>query len=184
MLDIWKTFTRRKYLRVDFFLSTAISSSHSSLIHSFTHIMSSLLNRASMRATSHARFYRHSNIRTFNSATLSLPSTPVSSTSTHAHISEDSHSEGIATTTLGRIGSYISDLIPSIVFAAVPKSKSSHSKKRMRQATKGLKEQKNIVQCPGCGQAKLMHHLCTHCYRGMKGRGPASKAGTDTEAQV
>ncbi|KAF8932171.1 hypothetical protein CPC16_001476 [Podila verticillata] len=145
--------------------------------------MSSLLNRASVRAASSVRFYRNSNIRTFNSATLSLPSTPAS-TSTHAHISEDSHSGGIATTALGRIGSYISDLIPSIVFAAVPKSKTSHSKKRMRQATKGLKEQKNIVQCPGCGQAKLMHHLCTHCYKDMKGRGPASKGGADTEAQV
>ncbi|KAF9333701.1 hypothetical protein BG006_003275 [Podila minutissima] len=145
--------------------------------------MSSLLNRAPMRAASHIRHYRHSNIRTFNSATLSLPSTAASSsTSTHAHISEDSHTGGIATTALGRIGSYISDLIPSIVFAAVPKSKTSHSKKRMRQATKGLKEQKNIVQCPGCGQAKLMHHLCTHCYRDMKGRGP-SKASADTEAQ-
>ncbi|KAG0026163.1 hypothetical protein BGZ81_006566 [Podila clonocystis] len=145
--------------------------------------MSSLLNRVPVRATSHIRHYRYSNIRTFNSATLSLPSTAApSSTSTHAHVSGDTHNGGIATTALGRIGSYISDLIPSIVFAAVPKSKTSHSKKRMRQATKGLKEQKNIVQCPGCGQAKLMHHLCTHCYRDMKGRGP-SKSSADTEAQ-
>ncbi|GJJ71789.1 large subunit ribosomal protein L32 [Entomortierella parvispora] len=81
---------------------------------------------------------------------------------------------GVTTTALGRLSSYISDLIPSIVWASVPKSKTSHSKKRMRQATKGLQPQKNIVQCPGCGQAKLMHHLCTHCYRDMKGRGPSS----------
>ncbi|KAG0075580.1 hypothetical protein BGZ93_001954 [Podila epicladia] len=144
--------------------------------------MSSLLNRAPVRTASHIRLYRHHNIRTFNSATLSLSSTAASSsTSTHASVSEDSHNGGITTMALGRIGSYISDLIPSIVFAAVPKSKTSHSKKRMRQATKGLKEQKNIVQCPGCGQAKLMHHLCTHCYRDMRGRGP-SKDSTDTEA--
>ncbi|KAF9917743.1 hypothetical protein BX616_000051 [Lobosporangium transversale] len=80
-----------------------------------------------------------------------------------------------STTVLGRLGSYISDLLPSIVWASVPKSKTSHSKKRMRQATKGLKEQHNIVQCPGCGHAKLMHHLCMHCYRDMKGRGPSSR---------
>ncbi|KAG0348655.1 hypothetical protein BG004_004591 [Podila humilis] len=141
--------------------------------------MSSLLNRASVRATT---AIRPTHIRSFNSATLS----PVLQYSSSA-VTSSSHAtseDAITTTALGRIGSYISDLIPSIVFASVPKSKTSHSKKRMRQATKGLKEQKNIVQCPGCGQAKLMHHLCTHCYKDMKGRGPnsSSKAIPEVDA--
>src|SRR5688572_16037410 len=43
---------------------------------------------------------------------------------------------------------------------AVPKKKTSHSKKRMRSANKGLKDKTNIVNCPGCGQKHLIHHLC------------------------
>ncbi|KAG0057099.1 hypothetical protein BGZ83_001533 [Gryganskiella cystojenkinii] len=107
--------------------------------------------------------FAHPTLSTF----MSSPSLLSSATTT-------SEPSAISTTALGRLGNYISDLIPSVVWASVPKSKTSHSKKRMRQATKGLKEQRNIVQCPGCGQAKLMHHLCTHCYRDMKGRGPSS----------
>ena len=117
-------------------------------------------------------------LRAFNSYSLaftspsnsSLNSTVVSPATASAALGD------VQTSVLGRLGSYISDLLPSIVWASVPKSKTSHSKKRMRQATKGLKEQRNIVECPGCGQPKLMHHLCQHCYRDMKGRGPSSNA--------
>ncbi|KAG0299789.1 hypothetical protein BGZ98_009763 [Dissophora globulifera] len=126
-------------------------------------------------------------LRAFNSYSLTYPASsslfsPATSSNHDGYSASSSSSDnstalsaptGIATTVLGRLGSYISDLLPSIVWASVPKSKTSHSKKRMRQATKGLREQRNIVQCPGCGQAKLMHHLCTHCYRDMKGRGPS-----------
>ncbi|VDB99620.1 unnamed protein product [Peniophora sp. CBMAI 1063] len=42
---------------------------------------------------------------------------------------------------------------------AVPKKKVSHSRKNMRSANKGLKDKHNIVNCPGCGAAKLSHHL-------------------------
>lgn len=48
---------------------------------------------------------------------------------------------------------------------AVPKKKTSHSKKRMRSANKGLKDKTNIVNCPGCGQKQLTHHLCFNCYK-------------------
>jgi len=48
---------------------------------------------------------------------------------------------------------------------AVPKKKTSHSKKRMRSANKGLKDKTNIVNCPGCGQKHLIHHLCFNCYK-------------------
>ncbi|KIY43726.1 hypothetical protein FISHEDRAFT_53653 [Fistulina hepatica ATCC 64428] len=55
------------------------------------------------------------------------------------------------------------ELLPSIVLA-VPKSKTSHSRKRMRAANKGLKDKQNLVSCPGCGCPKLAHHLCGNCY--------------------
>ncbi|KAL1740038.1 ribosomal L32p protein family-domain-containing protein [Schizophyllum fasciatum] len=55
------------------------------------------------------------------------------------------------------------ELLPGVVLA-VPKKKTSHSKKRMRAAGKGLKDKQNIVSCPGCGSPKLAHHLCGKCY--------------------
>ncbi|CAG8494198.1 9686_t:CDS:1 [Diversispora eburnea] len=68
--------------------------------------------------------------------------------------------------TLQKVGTLIglSEAIGSFLLAA-PKKKTSHSKKRMRSANKGLKDKTNIVNCPGCGQRKLMHHLCLYCYR-------------------
>ncbi|KAF9546784.1 hypothetical protein EC957_009389 [Mortierella hygrophila] len=135
----------------------------------------SLLGTAS-RATQPAR--NLTILRAFNSYSLAFTSPSNSSNSTVAASPATASAAlgEVQTSVLGRLGSYISDLLPSIVWASVPKSKTSHSKKRMRQATKGLKEQRNIVECPGCGQAKLMHHLCQHCYRDMKGRGPSSNA--------
>ncbi|KAF9927732.1 hypothetical protein FBU30_002935 [Linnemannia zychae] len=130
------------------------------------------LLRTATRATQPARNLTIA--RAFNSYSLTF--TTPSSTSDSTAVAASPAAEGISTSILGRVGPYISELLPSIVWAAVPKSKTSHSKKRMRQATKGLKLQRNIVECPGCGQPKLMHHLCTHCYRDMKGRGPSSNA--------
>ncbi|KAG0281577.1 hypothetical protein BGZ95_001928 [Linnemannia exigua] len=133
----------------------------------------SLLRTAS-RATQPAR--NLTILRAFNSYSLAFTSPSTSTSSTPSTLAASPSDIGVSTSILGRVGSYISDLLPSIVWASVPKSKTSHSKKRMRQATKGLKVQRNIVECPGCGQPKLMHHLCTHCYRDMKGRGPSSNA--------
>ncbi|KAG8968074.1 hypothetical protein FRC03_008773 [Tulasnella sp. 419] len=58
------------------------------------------------------------------------------------------------------------DLFPPFLLA-VPKKKVSHSRKSMRSANKGLKDKTNIVNCPGCGGAKLAHHLCPACYSSM-----------------
>ncbi|GAA5902172.1 hypothetical protein JCM5296_006620 [Sporobolomyces johnsonii] len=55
------------------------------------------------------------------------------------------------------------ELLPPWVFA-VPKSKTTHSAKRMRSANKGLKEKHNLVACPSCGAPKLSHHLCHECH--------------------
>lgn len=72
------------------------------------------------------------------------------------------------------------ELIPPILLA-VPKKKTSHSRKSMRSANKGLKDKQSmcgpsvlsasftmtcidLVLCPGCGSPKLAHHLCPNCY--------------------
>jgi len=55
------------------------------------------------------------------------------------------------------------ELFPPFLLA-VPKKKVSHSRKSMRSANKGLKDKKNIVSCPACGQPKLAHNLCADCY--------------------
>lgn len=74
---------------------------------------------------------------------------------------------------------------------AVPKSRVSHSRKRMRSANKGLKDRVgectciasvtestayltlltppvvdplDLVHCAGCGSPKLYHHICAVCY--------------------
>ncbi|KAI0793470.1 ribosomal L32p protein family-domain-containing protein [Abortiporus biennis] len=65
------------------------------------------------------------------------------------------------------------ELFPPFVLA-VPKKKTSHSRKAMRSANKGLKDKENLVHCPGCGAPKLAHHLCSNCYstlnRGFKAK--------------
>ncbi|OSX67610.1 hypothetical protein POSPLADRAFT_1129705 [Postia placenta MAD-698-R-SB12] len=55
------------------------------------------------------------------------------------------------------------ELFPPFLLA-VPKKKTSHSRKAMRSANKGLKDKQNLVHCPGCGSPKLAHHLCPSCY--------------------
>ncbi|EPQ60784.1 hypothetical protein GLOTRDRAFT_22635, partial [Gloeophyllum trabeum ATCC 11539] len=55
------------------------------------------------------------------------------------------------------------DLFPPFLLA-VPKKKTSHSRKRMRSANKGLKDKLNLVHCPACGTPKLAHNLCPNCY--------------------
>ncbi|KAG2072704.1 hypothetical protein BDR04DRAFT_1096340 [Suillus decipiens] len=61
------------------------------------------------------------------------------------------------------------ELLPPIVLA-VPKSKISHSRKSMRSANKGLKDKRNIVNCPACGEPKLAHHACRTCYSSIMAR--------------
>lgn len=73
------------------------------------------------------------------------------------------------------------ELLPSFDLA-VPKKKTSHSRKAMRSANKGLKDKRSesnvschatvlslemstdLVHCPGCGSPKLAHNLCPNCY--------------------
>ncbi|KAI9341640.1 hypothetical protein BDR26DRAFT_802127 [Obelidium mucronatum] len=58
--------------------------------------------------------------------------------------------------------------MPSILWA-VPKKRTTHGKKRLRMNSKWLRPMKNIIQCPLCGNATLLHHACKTCMRGLKG---------------
>ena len=51
------------------------------------------------------------------------------------------------------------------VLWAVPKKRTSHSKKRMRMTHKYLKPKQNAILCPKCGHTKLLHILCGHCLK-------------------
>ncbi|SJL05719.1 uncharacterized protein ARMOST_09055 [Armillaria ostoyae] len=56
------------------------------------------------------------------------------------------------------------ELFPSIVLA-VPKKKTSHSRKAMRAANKGLKDKQNIVNCPGSERGKTnCEAACLICH--------------------
>lgn len=61
----------------------------------------------------------------------------------------------------------IPDILEGIwegILKAVPKKKTSHSKKRHRQmAGKALKDVNSLCKCPVCGGTKRMHHLCESC---------------------
>ena len=48
---------------------------------------------------------------------------------------------------------------------AVPKKRTSHSKKRMRMTHKYLKPKYHYTVCPKCNNLKLLHVLCVHCLK-------------------
>lgn len=53
------------------------------------------------------------------------------------------------------------------ILKAVPKNKTSHSRKRHRQmAGKALKDVNHLCKCPGCGAVKRTHRLCENCLQG------------------
>jgi large subunit ribosomal protein L32 len=73
---------------------------------------------------------------------------------------------GIAGLRLG-LPALLGDIWESVL-RAVPKKKTSHSKKRHRQmAGKALEDVNALCRCPGCGQTKRMHRLCPHCMESM-----------------
>ncbi|KAJ2834148.1 hypothetical protein FBU31_001811 [Coemansia sp. 'formosensis'] len=65
---------------------------------------------------------------------------------------------------LGLLG----DILNEMILRAVPKQRTSHSKKRKRMATKGLKNRHDLVPCSGCGRPKLTAHICLNCYHDIK----------------
>lgn len=54
------------------------------------------------------------------------------------------------------------------ILRAVPKKKTSHSKKRSRfLAGKALKDVTSLNRCSGCGNVKRAHLLCPYCVKGI-----------------
>ena len=53
---------------------------------------------------------------------------------------------------------------------AVPKKRTSKSRKGMRRAHDFLKHTAASEDCPTCGELKLRHHVCGSCgaYRGLQ----------------
>ncbi len=51
---------------------------------------------------------------------------------------------------------------------AVPKKRTSSSRRNMRRAHDALKAPTHVELCPECGELKLRHHACAACgsYRG------------------
>ena len=45
---------------------------------------------------------------------------------------------------------------------AVPKKKTSKSRRNMRRAHHGLPSV-SVIECPNCGEVKLPHHVCGSC---------------------
>ncbi|ORY84827.1 hypothetical protein BCR37DRAFT_377608 [Protomyces lactucae-debilis] len=77
---------------------------------------------------------------------------------------------------LGISTTILHDLWDSVL-RAVPKKKTTHSKTRMRSATKGLKDKLNINNCSACGQPKLANTLCGSCYREVRHRWAKEASG-------
>ena len=61
---------------------------------------------------------------------------------------------------------------------AVPKKRTSKSRKRMRRSHHALKPNAATMDCPVCGEPKLMHRVCANCgsYRGSQVLPPADEA--------
>eukprot|EP00043_Microstomoeca_roanoka_P002336 m.37750 g.37750 ORF g.37750 m.37750 type:complete len:126 (+) comp11423_c0_seq3:211-588(+) len=53
----------------------------------------------------------------------------------------------------------------SLVLMAVPKRRTTHSKKRMRMTTKYLENKSHYQTCKHCGQLHMRHHICTGCMK-------------------
>lgn len=53
---------------------------------------------------------------------------------------------------------------------AVPKKRTSKSRKGMRRSHDSLKFTENVIECEACGELKLRHHVCEACgtYRGLQ----------------
>lgn len=67
---------------------------------------------------------------------------------------------------------------------AVPKKRTSHSKKRMRSAHKYLKPRSDYITCPQCKNLKLLHILCGHCLKEtMKKTAEIRQAELETKLQ-
>lgn len=55
------------------------------------------------------------------------------------------------------------------ILRAVPKKKTTHSRKRKRQLVgKALEDKRNLTRCEACGDWKLLHTLCGNCVKSIQ----------------
>ena len=68
---------------------------------------------------------------------------------------------------------------------AVPKKRTSKSRKRMRRAHDALKIQVAVTFCQECGEPKLMHRVCSGCgtYRGRQVLAASGEASADSQSE-
>ena len=69
----------------------------------------------------------------------------------------------------------ITSIIPVVtgiwdtILRAVPKRKTTHSRKRKRQLVgKALPDKKNLTRCEACGDWRLLHTLCGSCIKSIQ----------------
>ncbi|KAE8214564.1 hypothetical protein CF327_g2049 [Tilletia walkeri] len=143
-----------------YFLLASLRSSSSS-----TPLLSARAQEKQACRTSEPSSWTDAARRVFAQWSASAPS--ASSGTTHGLALEWSGAAAPASSSSSSSSSSLSSLLRDLldpILRAVPKKKVSHSRKSMRSANKGLKDRVDIVHCPGCGRAKLHHHLCEHCY--------------------
>eukprot|EP01147_Barroeca_monosierra_P007913 gene7913-10006_t len=66
---------------------------------------------------------------------------------------------------LSRLDDQLSVFDTSILLMAVPKRRTSHSKKRMRMTTKYLENKSHYITCKHCGSVYARHHICFGCIK-------------------
>jgi len=61
---------------------------------------------------------------------------------------------------------------------AVPKKRTSKSRKGMRRSHHAIEFKSAVHDCPNCGELKLYHHICDSCgfYRGEQVTGDTQEA--------
>ncbi len=64
---------------------------------------------------------------------------------------------------------------------AVPKKKTSKSRRNMRRSHHALTAV-NSIECPNCGSRKLSHHVCPSCGQ-YKGRQVISQPTVESESE-
>jgi ribosomal protein L32 len=85
----------------------------------------------------------------------------------------------------GVFGGLPSSLWDGMLHMAVPKSRITRSKKRIKNYRKRVvADKKNILACKVCGELKLMHHLCKGCLKAHKKAWPRARMEEEMENEA
>ena len=85
----------------------------------------------------------------------------------------------------GNIVDGMSSLWDGLLQMAVPKSRTTRSRKRIKNYRKRIvPDKKNIIACKICGELKLMHHLCKGCLKAHKEAWPRERMKEEMEKEA